>query len=115
MNHTAVNNCICDACNKCGLILKDVYSFIGKVFKSIWRIGGMYIIWCTLHYVSSQLYSYYCTPSSIIGFLIAPFIIATPQCTALRWCITHGADTIITMWILLGTWCSKKLGGYALH
>ena len=54
----------------------------------------------------------------IVGLLfeviIAPFMVATPQCTGLRWCIMRGADTIISMWLVIGAWFMQKLGGYSL-
>jgi hypothetical protein len=46
---------------------------------------------------------------TIIGFFAAPFIIASPQCVGLRWCINRGADVIITMWIVFGTWIAGHL------
>ena len=114
MNHNPLHDYTIVLYNHSCLFFTTMQNFIEKLFKYIWNVGGIYIIWSTLHYMSAQLYSYYCTPQSIIGFFISPFIIATPQCTALRWCIAQGSDTIITMWIVLGTWCSTKLGGYSL-
>jgi len=96
------------------LMMFSVVYYANKAFMYVWKIGGIYIIWCSLHHATSQLYAYYCTPYTIWGFIAAPFMIATPQCTGLRWCITHGAETIIGMWLVLGTWFVQKLGGYSL-
>jgi len=96
-----------------GLMFFTIFYYANKAFMCVWKIGGIYIIWCTLHHVTSQLYVYYCTPYTFIGFIASPFIVATPQCTGLRWCIAHGAQTIISMWLVLGTWFIQKLGGYS--
>jgi hypothetical protein len=96
------------------LIIFSFFYYVNKVGIYVWKVGGIYIVWCTLHHATAQLYVYYCTPYTLIGFLTAPFMIATPQCTGLRWCIAHGAETIISMWLVLGTWFMQKLGGYSL-
>lgn len=66
-------------------------------------------MWITLHYISSQLYGQFCTHLSFMGFLVSPFIVKTPYCIALRWCINKGADSIDTMWIVLGIWLASFL------
>ena len=96
------------------LMMFTIFYYANKGFMYVWKIGGIYIIWCSLHYGAAQLYAYYCTPSTIWGFIIAPFMVATPQCTGLRWCIMRGADTIISMWLVIGAWFMQKLGGYSL-
>ena len=123
------NNCTkhenenrCSACRKlitgashmlCFLVF-SIFYYANKAFMYVWKIGGIYIVWCSLHHITSQLYVYYCTPYTIWGFIAAPFMVATPQCTGLRWCIMHGAETIISMWLVLGAWFVQKLGGYSL-
>tara|TARA_Y100001958_G_scaffold89951_1_gene61220 strand:- start:5547 stop:5999 length:453 start_codon:yes stop_codon:yes gene_type:complete len=112
----------CSACKKLTkqitniicLIIFTFFYYANKAGIYVWKIGGIYIVWCTLHHITSQLYVYYCTPYTLLGFLTAPFMVATPQCTGLRWCIAHGAETIISMWLVLGTWFMQKLGGYSL-
>lgn len=98
-----------------GFLFFTIFYYANRAFVCVWKIGGIYIVWCSLHYVTSQLYVYYCTPYTLLGFITAPFMVATPQCTGLRWCITHGAQTIISMWLVLGTWFIQKLGGYSLN
>jgi hypothetical protein len=83
-----------------------------KAFISIWNLSSVYILWIFIHYIATYVYVYYCTPVTVLGFLAAPFIIATPHCTGLRWCIARGAETISTMWVVLGTWLAAKLGGF---
>ena len=80
------------------------------VLKTAWKISGIYIIWIFIHFFASHLYVKYCTPYTIIGFITAPILIASPHCIGLRWCITHGASTITAMWIVIGTWFATRLG-----
>ena len=113
--YSAYNKLLKEASSMLCLLVFSVFYYANKMLVCVWKIGGIYIVWCTLHHVTSQLYVYYCTPYTLIGFLTAPFMVATPQCTGLRWCIAHGAETIISMWLVLGTWFVQKLGGYSLN
>jgi len=71
---------------------------------------SIYFFWILMHYFSSQLYVYYCTPQGFYGFFISPFLVAAPHCRALRWIIHSGGNMVDNMWIILGTWlCSKML------
>ena len=58
--------------------------------------------WICLHYAASHMYTYMCTHMSWYGILISPFIVATPHCTALRWIIYEGSNSITAMWTALG-------------
>ncbi len=64
----------------------------------------VYVLWIAAHYLASHMYARACVPLTPIGFLISPFIVATPHCQALRWTIYNGGLTIANMWILLGGW-----------
>jgi hypothetical protein len=67
----------------------------------------VYVLWILLHYFASHLYVYYCVPKTIVGFIMSPFLIASPQCHSLRWIVYNGANIISNMWVILGTWlCS---------
>lgn len=81
----------------------------GGVMKEIWTVGGIYFIWITLHFTATHLYSYICAHPTFLGFLSAPFVTSTPICSALRWTINTGADTITAMWGILGTWLMSKM------
>jgi hypothetical protein len=97
--------------------VRDFYNFIlysSKYFyetiKFIIRISGLYIIWIILHYAASHLYIKLCVPNTVIGFLMSPFMTATPHCQGLRWLIYNAAIMINNMWILFGAWiCSTLL------
>jgi len=71
--------------------------------------SSIYLLWIILHYIASHLYVKYCVPNSLFGFIISPFMVSTRHCMAIRWIIYHGANSIDTMWIILGTWITSKL------
>lgn len=84
--------------------------YLYKSIKFLIRISGLYIIWIILHYYASHLYIKLCVPNTIIGFLMSPFMTATPHCQGLRWLIYNAAIMINNMWVLLGAWiCSTLL------
>jgi hypothetical protein len=68
-----------------------------------------YMAWVSAHYMSTHIYSYFCTNNSFYGFLISPFVAAAPHCVALRWIIYEGGNTITSMWLSLGTYMGAKL------
>ena len=68
-----------------------------------------YFMWITLHYIAPHVYTYLCTPITILGFLISPFVAATPHCSALRWVIYEGGNMITTMWIGVGSYLATKM------
>ena len=82
--------------------------YLHKTITIVIRVSYVYLLWILFHYLASQLYIKFCVPSNVFGFLISPFLTATPQCQGLRWVIYNGADMINHMWVLLGTWlCSN--------
>jgi hypothetical protein len=90
--------------------IKLLYVFV----KYIIKLSGIYLLWIVLHFVAAHLYIQFCVPSNFIGFVISPFMTASPHCQGLRWIIYTGANTINNMWVILGTWlCSYliQLGG----
>lgn len=72
-------------------------------------IFGIYLAWICIHYISTHLYVRFCVTSTIIGFIISPFIAPAPHCQALRWAIYNGGNSIIAMWFLLGAWIMRYL------
>tara|TARA_Y100000389_G_scaffold184407_1_gene202825 strand:- start:12741 stop:13073 length:333 start_codon:yes stop_codon:yes gene_type:complete len=69
-----------------------------------WKFSGIYVIWTSVHYISAHLYVKFCTPLSFMGFIAAPFIVASPHCSGLRWCIQEGSRILTSMWVVLGSW-----------
>jgi hypothetical protein len=81
-----------------------------KGIKIIINVGGIYLLWIFLHYLASHLYVKLCVPNTIFGFVMSPFMTATPHCQGLRWVIYNSANMINNMWIVLGSWiCSTIL------
>jgi hypothetical protein len=72
-------------------------------------VAGLYILWMVLHFVSANLYVYYCAHMSLFGFLMSPVLASAPHCRAIRWVLNSGAQSIDAMWIVLGTWVCSKL------
>lgn len=76
----------------------------------IFRVSGVYLLWIVLHYIASHLYVNFCVPKTFFGFILSPFMTATPHCQGLRWIVFNSANMINNMWIILGTWiCSTLL------
>lgn len=93
-------------------------TFINTMFTTIkwaFEISAIYLLWIVLHYCAAILYSDYCTPLTLKGFLMSPFLVPSPHCRALRWVINTGSDVIINMWIVFGTWIGAKLCGNLLQ
>lgn len=84
--------------------LITMYKFFIKSILVILKASGIYLLWICLHYFSAHLYIKFCVPDTIIGFLMSPFMIATPHCQGLRWIVYNAAGIINNMWILIGAW-----------
>ena len=81
-----------------------------KTTKFIFKISGIYLLWIFLHYMASHLYVRLCVPSTLFGFIMSPFMTATPHCQGLRWIVYNAANMINNMWIVFGAWiCSTIL------
>jgi len=72
-------------------------------------IIGFYTAWVVAHYVASNAYVKYCTPNTLQGFIMSPFVAMTPHCEGLRWVITKGGTNITTMWSIAGIWLTSTL------
>ena len=78
-----------------------------RMINAVSKIWGVYFAWIALQYSASHLYVKLCVPDTLFGFLMSPFMTATPHCQGLRWVVTNGASMINNMWIVLGGWlCS---------
>jgi hypothetical protein len=75
-----------------------------KSIKIVFNVSSIYILWIFLHYIASHSYVKFCTPDTIKGFIISPFLTSSPHCNGLRWVINSGSNVINNMWLLLGTW-----------
>ncbi len=87
-----------------------ILSYTYKFFKFIFSVSGVYLLWIILHYFASHLYVKLCVPNTVIGFLMSPFMTATPHCQGLRWVVYNAANMINNMWIICGSFiCSTIL------
>ena len=43
-----------------------------------------------------------CTPVTVIGFIMSPFMVIAPHCAGLRWLITFTGTQIQNMWLWVG-------------
>jgi hypothetical protein len=80
-----------------------IISYTYKFFKFIFSVSGIYLLWILLHYFASHLYVKMCVPNTVIGFLMSPFMTATPHCQGLRWIVYNAANMINNMWIICGS------------
>jgi hypothetical protein len=87
----------------------NIFSHLQNIFKFIFGVSGIYLVWICLHYFASHLYVKFCVPSTVVGFLLSPFMTATPHCQGLRWVVYNASNMINNMWIVLGTWVGSTL------
>jgi len=79
-----------------------------KSIKIVFSVSRIYLLWIFLHYIASHSYVKFCTPNTISGFIISPFLTSSPHCNGLRWVINSGSNVINNMWLLLGTWLGSS-------
>jgi len=94
---------------KLGEMIITFFYFIIKSIIFLFNIGSIYFLWIFLHYTASHLYVKLCVPHTIIGFVLSPFMTATPHCQGLRWIVYNGANMINNMWIVFGTWIAANI------
>ena len=85
-----------------------------KWMKHLYVVGILYFIWITVHFFSSNLYVYYCTPFTLTGFIKSPFLVLTPHCIALRWLSYKGSEQIASMWSILGVYLLSIVKEYLI-
>lgn len=83
--------------------------------KRMNEVAGIYILWITLHWLSSEMYMRMCVGRTVYDILISPFVAPLPHCIALRWMIYNGGRTIEVMWIVLGKWLLERLITYKYY
>jgi hypothetical protein len=94
-----------------------VFNAAKPYLQFINSVAGVYILWVFLHFVSANLYVYYCAHKSFFGALMSPLLASSPHCRALRWVLNSSAQSIDAMWLVLSAWVCSKLalvGGSAV-
>ena len=90
------------------------FSSFTRILDIALAVSYIYIAWIVVHYLSSHLYVKWCVPPTVMGFVMAPFLVASPHCTGLRWVITTGGQQIVTMWTVIGTWLFNLAINYTI-
>jgi len=98
-----------DISNKCCEFICFCFGYSIKIIKIFINISGIYLVWIFLHFIASHLYVRLCVPNTLIGFLLSPFMTATPHCQGLRWVVFNAANMINNMWVILGTWIMRNI------
>jgi hypothetical protein len=93
-------------------LIEQVTTFISKLIGYIPQIVFVYLALSITHYVSSNLYPALCTPLTITGFIMAPFIVVTPHCQGLRWIIHYTGDQIRNTWVWVGSYLVYSISQY---
>ena len=95
------------------MALFDRYSnnMLIRVPIHVFNMIKFYIFWIVIHYITTHIYSYLCTPLTIVGFILAPLLAISPQCIAINWMRTISIYTIENMWYILGIWVSSQMTG----
>lgn len=74
-----------------------------------WKCSNVYLMWIGIHYLSANVYPYFCADLSVTGVITSPFLVMTPHCRALSWLQQTSTAAIQNMWIVLGTWMAGQL------
>ena len=77
--------------------------------RGLVRAGCVYGAFLVIHHVAANIYPTHCAPSGVIGLIASTVYAPSPQCKALRWCITQGAEALNTMWVVAASWCASHL------
>ena len=115
-NRIVTNDDVFENLNKDDTFFRKSYHFVEyigcisyKSIKIVFSVSRIYLLWIFLHYIASHSYVKFCTPNTISGFIISPFLTSSPHCNGLRWVINSGSNVINNMWLLLGTWLGSCL------
>lgn len=90
------------------IMLKQYYTHaLGLLSNLAIRGFSIYVLIISIHYISANLYPHFCTPRTLIGFIMTPFLALSPQCEGLRWIVYNTGIQIRNMWL----W----VAGYLIH
>jgi len=93
-------------------IIRTVKNWYNNTIIYVPTILLVYMGISGLHFASSNLYPYLCTPITFIGILMTPFMIVTPHCLALRWIVEWSGNQISSAWFWLGGYLVYYIGKY---
>jgi hypothetical protein len=84
------------------MMFESIKSFAQWAVSIITRGAIVYIMFILLHYAASNIYPCMCTPLTVMGFVMSPFMVLAPHCEAMRWVIGFTGTQIRNMWIWIG-------------
>lgn len=84
--------------------LNESVNILTTIFGYVPHFIVIYLGLGIVHYVSSNLYPVLCTPLTLSGFIMTPFIVVTPHCQGLRWIIHYTGDQIRNTWVWVGSY-----------
>lgn len=93
-------------------IIKTVKTWYNNTIVYVPTLLLIYIGVSVLHFASANLYPYFCTPITVIGIFMTPFMIVTPHCLALRWVLDWSGNQVCNAWIWLGGYLVYYIGKY---
>jgi hypothetical protein len=91
-------------------IIKQIKGWFSKTIVYIPTIILVYSGISILHYISANTYPTLCTPCTITGMVMTPFMVVTPHCQAIRWVINWSGNQINMAWISLGGYLVYYVG-----
>ena len=80
----------------------EKYALFNGFHTNMFKIVLIYYGVTLGHFIASNMYASACTTYSLKGYIMMPFMIVTPHCSALRWIIQHTGEQIARWWIWLG-------------
>jgi hypothetical protein len=88
----------------------NLFSFdYKKILLELWTFSKIYLFWILIHYISSNLYSHFCTHLSLVGLFLSPIMAISPQCKALHWLTVNSIVNINNMWVAITGWIMLKI------
>ena len=76
---------------------------------AIYRGTLVCFTWMCLHHAAVHLYYHWCTPSTLLGFILSPIVVMSPQCIALRWTINNAASQLTVIAGFIAGYLSNNL------
>lgn len=86
--------------------LKNNYK---NILLELWTISKIYIFWILVHYISSNLYSHFCTHLSFLGLIMSPIMTISPHCKVFHWFTVNSILNINNMWVAITGWILLKI------
>ena len=91
-------------------LIETTQQYLSETITSEFQtVAFVYLAWSTAHHITPHIYTYLCTPNTLWGIVSSPLVASAPHCTAMRWIIYEGGNTIHTMWMSIGGYVGAKV------